>query len=113
MITLIDKDRQWFKASFGTNLKEGSRDLSICAHAVYHRANMIIPDTMQDARFADNPSVINKPNIRFYAGCPLILSDGACIGTLCLIDKRPRFFQKNDIKLLEDLRDLVMNELQH
>ena len=73
---------------------------------------MIVPDTYQDKRFADNPLVIGEPHIRFYAGCPIILK-GSVVGTLCLVDVRPRFFNSKDIKLLEDLRDLVVKELEY
>jgi GAF domain-containing protein len=74
---------------------------------------MIVPDTFQDKRFADNPLVINEPRIRFYAGCPLILRDGACIGTLCVIDTRPHPQEVSDVACLRDLADLVVQEIQH
>ena len=92
-------------------MKETSRDAAFCAHVVYNREPMIVPDTFQDKRFADNPLVINEPRIRFYAGCPLILDDGACIGTLCVIDTRPRPLEVCDVARLRDLADLAVQEI--
>jgi len=92
-------------------MKETSRDAAFCAHVVYNREPMIVPDTFQDKRFADNPLVINEPRIRFYAGCPLILDDGACIGTLCVIDTRPRPLEVSDVARLRDLADLAVQEI--
>jgi GAF domain-containing protein len=88
LISLVDENRQWFKPCVGLNAKETPRDAAFCAHVVYSREPMIVTDTFQDARFADNPLVINERRIRFYAGYPLILDDGSCIGTLCLLDTR-------------------------
>lgn len=111
-ISFIDKNRQWFKSCVGLTTKETTREASFCSHVVYEEKMIIVPDTYQDDRFADNPLVINEPHIRFYAGCPIFLRDGSCIGTLCLVDVRPRLLQEKDIKLLEDLRDLVVKELE-
>jgi phosphoribosyl 1,2-cyclic phosphodiesterase/CheY-like chemotaxis protein len=113
LVSLVDENRQWFKSCYGLNVKETSRDAAFCAHVVYNREPMIVPDTFQDKRFADNPLVINEPRIRFYAGCPLILRDGACIGTLCVIDTRPRPQEVSDVDCLRDLADLVVQEVQH
>jgi phosphoribosyl 1,2-cyclic phosphodiesterase/CheY-like chemotaxis protein len=113
LVSLVDENRQWFKSCYGLNVKETSRDAAFCAHVVYNREPMIVPDTFQDKRFADNPLVINEPRIRFYAGCPLILHDGACIGTLCVIDTRPRPQEVSDVACLRDLADLVVQEIQH
>jgi GAF domain-containing protein len=112
LVSLVDENRQWFKSCYGLNMKETSRDAAFCAHVVYNREPMIVPDTFQDKRFADNPLVINEPRIRFYAGCPLILDDGACIGTLCVIDTRPRPLEVSDVARLRDLADLAVQEIQ-
>ena len=90
IVTLVDDERQWFKSCHGFDGGESSRDLSFCAHIVYSREPMIVTDTFNDERFADHPRVIGDPRIRFYAGYPLILDDGHCVGTLCLVDTRPR-----------------------
>jgi CheY-like chemotaxis protein len=111
LISLIDDDRQWFKSCYGLDVKQTSRDAAFCAHVVYDREPMIVPDTFVDVRFADNPLVVGEPRIRFYAGCPLILGDGACIGTLCVFDTRPRILQGADLARLRDLADLAVQEI--
>src|SRR6516225_4133305 len=110
-ITLVDDSRQWFKSSVGLNSKESPRDASFCAHVVYNCEPIIVPDTFQDARFADNPLVVDEPRIRFHAGCPLILGDGSCIGTLCLLDRRPRTLEGTDSERLRDLADIALEEI--
>jgi phosphoribosyl 1,2-cyclic phosphodiesterase/CheY-like chemotaxis protein len=111
VISLVDENRQWFKSCAGSNTKETSRDAAFCAHVVYNREPMIVPDALQDVRFADNPQVINEPRIRFYAGYPLMLDDGSCIGTLCLLDTRPRTIEGSDLERLHDLADMVLREI--
>jgi phosphoribosyl 1,2-cyclic phosphodiesterase/CheY-like chemotaxis protein len=111
VISLVDENRQWFKSCAGSNAKETSRDAAFCAHVVYNREPMIVPDAFQDVRFADNPLVINEPRIRFYAGYPLMLDDGSCIGTLCLLDTRPRILESSDLERLHDLADMVLREI--
>jgi phosphoribosyl 1,2-cyclic phosphodiesterase/DNA-binding response OmpR family regulator len=111
LVSLVDKDRQWFKSCYGITAKETSREVSFCAHVVCNRETMLVPDALQDPRFGDNPVVVNEPRIRFYAGCPLILADGSCVGTLCLVDTRPRSLEGRDVGLLQDLRDLAVQEL--
>jgi phosphoribosyl 1,2-cyclic phosphodiesterase/DNA-binding response OmpR family regulator len=111
LITLIDEDRQWVKSCYGLKLKETSRDAALCSHVVYEREPIIVMDTFLDPRFADNPLVVKEPRIRFYAGCPLILDDGACIGSLCVIDTRPRSLEGGDLARLRDLADLAVQEI--
>jgi GAF domain-containing protein len=91
----------------GLDSKESPRDASFCAHVVYSCESIIVPDTFKDVRFADNPLVING----FYAGYPLRLEGGICIGTLCLIDTRPRTLDKLDLARLHDLADIAPREL--
>jgi len=112
LVSLIDSERQWFKSCIGLDVAETSRDMAFCAHAVHQRTDLIVPDALQDERFADNPLVQNEPRIRFYAGAPLILNDGSCIGTLCLLDVRPRQLSDAEVAVLHDLRDLVLEEIQ-
>jgi phosphoribosyl 1,2-cyclic phosphodiesterase/CheY-like chemotaxis protein len=111
VISLVDENRQWFKSCVGLNARETSRDASFCAHVVYNQTPMIVADTFKDARFADNPLVTNEPRIRFYAGYPLTLNDGTCIGTLCLLDSRPRSLEMSDLEQLRDLADIALQEL--
>jgi phosphoribosyl 1,2-cyclic phosphodiesterase/CheY-like chemotaxis protein len=112
LVSLVDEERQWFKSCYGVNMRETSRDAAFCSHVVYDREPMIVPDTFLDTRFADNPLVVNEPRIRFYAGCPLILDDGACIGSLCVIDTRPRSLDGPDLARLRDLADLAVQEIR-
>ncbi len=111
LISLIDAERQWFKSCHGLATCQTSRDLAFCAHAVSQRSDLLVADTWLDERFAENPLVLGEPRIRFYAGSPLILKDGTCLGTLCLIDTRPRQLSGAELSLLHDLRDLVLLEL--
>jgi len=111
VISLVDEDRQWFKSCLGLNAKETPRDAAFCAHVVYSREPMIVPDAFQDVRFADNPVVTNEPRIRFYAGFPLKLDNGSCIGTLCLLDTRPRTLEGPDLERLHDLADIALREI--
>jgi GAF domain/Rieske [2Fe-2S] domain len=112
MITLVDENRQWFKSCVGLSKTEDSRDTAFCAHVVYSREPMIVEDAFLDLRFADNPLVINEPRIRFYAGYPLILDTRSCIGTLCLIDTRPRTMREADLERLHDLANIAMQEIR-
>jgi GAF domain-containing protein len=112
LVSLVDANRQWFKSRHGLDATETSRDASFCAHVVYDRQPIIVPDTFQDSRFADNPLVLGEPRIRFYAGAPLILQNGSCVGSLCLIDTRPRFMGESDLARLHDLTELAVQELE-
>ncbi len=111
LISLIDAERQWFKSCHGLATCQTSRDLAFCAHALAQKSDLLVADTWLDDRFADNPLVLGEPRIRFYAGSPLILDDGTCLGTLCLIDTRPRQLSSTELTLLHDLRDLVLLEI--
>ncbi len=111
LISLVDRSRQWFKARVGLDACETSREISFCGHAVVQRTLFEIIDATRDPRFADNPLVVGAPHIRFYIGAPLILPDGAAVGTLCLIDTKPREFDDMDRAILGTLRDLAVAEL--
>src|SRR3712207_6631246 len=87
LVSLIDADRQWIKAKVGTDVTETTRDVSFCAHAILGRDLLVVPDARLDARFADNPGVVTDPGVRFYAGAPLITTDGYAVGTLCVVDR--------------------------
>ena len=110
-ISLVDQDRQWLKSCHGLSLRETPREVSFCAHAILSREVTVVPDALLDPRFADNPMVVGDPRIRFYAGYPLILSGGDCVGTLCVVDTRPRHPDETAIRLLRDLGGLAEQEL--
>jgi ribonuclease BN (tRNA processing enzyme)/DNA-binding response OmpR family regulator len=112
LVSLVDKDRQWFKSRFGLDVRETGRDAAFCAHVVHDRQEIVVPDTLLDERFADNPLVVGSPRVRFYAGAPLILDDGSCIGTLCVIDTRPRRLTPGALATLRDLRDVALEEIK-
>jgi response regulator RpfG family c-di-GMP phosphodiesterase len=111
LVTLVDEDRQWFKSCVGTKECETSREVSFCAHALKRQEIMVVPDALADPRFADNPIVTGGPRIRFYAGAPLFIPGGHCVGTLCVIDHRPRNLSDDERRLLADLGHLVEKEL--
>ena len=111
LVSLVDKSRQWFKSCQGLEASETSRDISFCGHAILGSGILIIEDTLEDPRFAENPLVTEAPNIRFYAGAPIHNSEGFRLGTLCLIDKTPRSFDKEDQSLLREIADCVEEEI--
>jgi diguanylate cyclase len=101
LLALIDTGRQWFKANIGLpGVTETSRDNAFCAHTILQDDVMEIQDAMCDPRFLDNPYVVGSPGIRFYAGVPVLLEDGSCVGSLCVIDRKPR-------KLTSEQRDIL------
>jgi diguanylate cyclase (GGDEF)-like protein len=112
LVSLIDEDRQWFKSAQGLEESETSREMSFCGHAINQEGLFIIPNALNDERFHDNPLVLNAPNIRFYAGYPLKIRKGLNIGTLCLIDSKPREMDEEDRQLLEDLGEMIEQEIK-
>lgn len=102
-VTIIDKDRQWFKSSVGTGGKEDPRIYSFCAHAIMGSEILEVPDSQEDDRFRDNPLVIGEPFVRYYAGAPLEMRDGLRVGTLCVIDHKPRKLNDYQLKALRAL----------
>ncbi|MCR9257935.1 MAG: ATP-binding protein [Alphaproteobacteria bacterium] len=113
LISLVDANRQWFKSRVGLDADQTSRELSFCAHAILDEDPLVIPDTLADPRFRDNALVTGDPKIRFYAGAPLITSDGYPLGTLCIIDDKPRgWLSEEDLATLKDLADLALVEIE-
>jgi diguanylate cyclase (GGDEF)-like protein len=111
LVSLVDVNRQWFKSCVGIDATETPRDISFCGHAILEEGVLIIEDTLNDDRFADNPLVTDEPKIRFYAGCPLVHPNGSPLGTLCLIDREPRTFDAEEALILKEIATLVELEL--
>jgi hypothetical protein len=108
LITLVDKDRQWFKSKHGSDETETTREVSFCAHAILNPNEVfIVPDARYDERFFDNPYVTGKSQIVFYAGVPIKDSTGNALGTLCVIDSRPRELSEQQLEALKALANLV------
>lgn len=110
LVSLVDENRQWFKSCAGMELSETPRDISFCGHAILGDSAFVIPDALQDERFCDNPLVAGPPHVRFYAGCPLRGPGGRKLGTLCIIDSKPRAFSDEDVEMLVDLALMVERE---
>ena len=110
LVSLVDSNRQWFKSNEGLEVRETPLEWSFCSHAVSEREMLVVPDTLADERFQENPLVLGDPSIRFYAGQPILEPRGSAIGTLCIIDREPREMSEEDRTLLSDMANLVERE---
>ena len=111
IISLVDRDRQWFKSTAGFNAEETPRKFSFCGHAILGNDVFEVRNARRDPRFRDNPFVIDQPHIRFYAGAPLEAPNGHKLGTLCIIDKIPRQLSDEEKTMLKNLADMVVSEM--
>ena len=111
-ISLVDEKRQWFKSRVGLSVQETPRDVAFCAHAILQPQPLIVHDATQDQRFADSTLVTQEPNIRFYAGFPLLNAAGFALGTLCAIDRQPRQITAEQINAMLSLARQVMSLLE-
>lgn len=112
MLSLVDDHRQWFKSKFGVQVRETSKDSSICAHAIQQGDLFIIPDTLKDERFRENPLVTGEPHVRFYAGTPLVNEEGYALGTLCVVDREPRELDPAQKEAISALGRLALRQME-
>jgi GAF domain-containing protein len=112
VVSMVDHDRQWFKSCQGLDVTQTDRRLAFCAHAILSEQPLVVNDAQQDGRFADNPLVTGEPHIRFYAGAPLTTPDGYNLGTLCIIDRKPRSFSAEESAYLARLASMVTARLE-
>jgi phosphoserine phosphatase RsbU/P len=110
-VSLVDSDRQWFKAACGLEVKETPRAISFCGHAILADSTLVVSDATEDPRFCDNPLVTGKPHMRFYAGQPLSGPGGQKIGTLCIADTKPRTLKPEQLEALREMAQVVEREL--
>lgn len=111
LVSLVDEDRQWFKSRVGLDATQTSRDVAFCAHAILDDDPLIVHNALDDARFRDNPLVQGAPNIRFYAGAPLILHGEVRLGTLCAIDTKSRVLSDQQQSILQELSRVITDEI--
>lgn len=112
LVSLVDSDRQWFKSALGVDLRETFHPVSFCSHTIQGFEPMVVPDARRDPRFIQNPLVTGAPHVRFYAGAPLIDTDGYALGTLCVLDTQPRSMGEEELRLLGHLADAVMHAIE-
>ncbi len=111
LVSLVDANRQWFKSCIGLDVSETPRDISFCGHAIMGSDVFYIPDATKDPRFSDNPIVTGPPFVIFYAGQPLTAKNGKKLGTLCIIDSKPRILSETELQTIRDMGVFAENEL--
>ena len=112
LVTLIDEERQWFKSRHGLEAQETHRDIAFCAHTILKDEPFVVSDTAKDDRFTDNPLVTGDLNIQFYAGVPLSLTDDIRVGTLCVIDHKPRELAAKEREFLTDMAAVIVDQFK-
>jgi GAF domain-containing protein len=112
MLSLVDDRRQWFKSKVGVEIRETPKEISFCRHAIQQEDLFIVPDTLKDPRFKENPMVVGEPHIRFYTGAPIINEEGFALGTLCVIDRQPRELDSEQKEALWALSRLALGQME-
>lgn len=112
LLTLLTPTRQWFKSRIGLDLAETPRSWAFCNHTILKREVFSVPDLAQDSRFADNPAVRGEPGFRFYAGAPVLDDEGFVVGSLCVIDRKPRILAEREARTIEALAGLASDEVR-
>ena len=113
LVSLVDRDRQWFKSTCGLSVNETSRDVAFCSYTVMQRSPLVVENALADPRFRDNALVTGEPHIRAYAGIPLLTDDGFALGSLCVIDTKPRSFTSDQMACLDDLAETIMDLMRY
>ncbi|QPN56252.1 GAF domain-containing protein [Synechococcus sp. CBW1107] len=112
LISLVDRERQWFLSRVGLEASQTPRSMAFCAHAITQCSTLVVPDALDDPRFNTNPLVVSEPKIRFYAGAQLRPQDGQALGTLCVIDRAPRQFSPRQLHWLQLFSEQVSREIE-
>ena len=112
LISLVDDARQWFKSRIGISISETPREIAFCATAIQQPDIFVVPDTLNDERFRNNPLVVSEPKVRFYAGAPLIDEEGYALGTICVLDRTPREFDPDQQAALKALSRVALAQLE-
>jgi len=114
LVSLVDEKRQWFKSAYGLDARETPREYAFCQHAIQQNSVFVVPNATESRIFKDNPLVTGKPHVTFYAGAPLINPDGFALGTLCVIDSKPRTnMSDEDQAMLSDFAALVVDLMEN
>lgn len=111
LVSLVDEERQWFKSKCGLAASQTPRDIAFCGRTIQQDELFVVGDASKDPRFSTNPLVTGEPNIRFYSGCPVVAGEGIRLGTLCIIDTRPRDFSREELGVLRDIAAMVEREI--
>ena len=111
-VSILERDRQWFKAKVGTEISETPREYALCNYTIKGVVPVVVEDTSEDDRFKEHPLVINDPKVRFYAASPIITLEGDILGTVCAVDFTPKSLSTDKIEMLEDLADLARHTIE-